>query len=269
MGISESQVPGTQLIGRATALLRLVAEHHWEGITLADLVRQSGLERPTAHRIISALIHEGLVQRASKSRKYYLGSFCSELSSMLADERGVRGVCQPVLDRVSRNTGNSSFLIIKLGYEAFCLSRSIGSYPIQVLGVKVAHRQPLGVGAGGLAILSALDDAERTAVYKANADRYAQYGALTLATLKAHVSATQKRGYSVVGHYSVPGVIGVGITLRNELGDPIGAITTASVEHRMQRDKQQEAAHLLSKEIGLIQDQLSRLGQLLGGDKTI
>lgn len=40
----------------------------------------------------------------------------------------------------------------------------MGTYPIQILAVQVGTRQPLGVGAGGLALLAALPVEEIEAI---------------------------------------------------------------------------------------------------------
>jgi DNA-binding IclR family transcriptional regulator len=130
---------------------------------------------------------------------------------------------------------------------------------VQVLTVNVGNRQPLGTGAGGLAILSALSDAERAECVRANAKRITSYGALTESTLRALVRATQARGHAIIGHYNVPGVIGIGVAMRNAAGDVVGAITTASIDSRMSRDDQQASAASITKHLARIQSALDIL----------
>src|SRR3989338_8089718 len=52
--------PGTQTIQRASLLMRLLASRSRGGLRLADVVRDSGLEHPTAHRLLKGLMAEGL-----------------------------------------------------------------------------------------------------------------------------------------------------------------------------------------------------------------
>ena len=48
---------GTQSVERALSLLSLVGRGGAQGVTLAEVVAQSGLNKPTARRLLLALIH--------------------------------------------------------------------------------------------------------------------------------------------------------------------------------------------------------------------
>lgn len=250
---------GTQSIDRTIGVLKHVVANGSHGLTVADLVALSGLERPTTHRIVQALERQGLLKRPEGSKRYVLGDYCRQMAVAFADRADLRTVCEPALRGVSEETGNSAFLIGRIGFESICLARVIGSYPVQVLTVNVGSRQPLGTGAGGLSILSTLPDAERNECIRANAKRLGSYGSLTESTLRALVRATQGRGHAIIGHYSVPGVIGIGIAMHNATGTVMGAITTASIDSRMSRDDQQAAAASISKHIARIQSSIDIL----------
>src|SRR5215467_7748462 len=71
--VSESLPAGTQSVGRALAVLKLLAgsPNELSGNAIANAVR---LSSGTANRLIRALIAEGLVARNPVSECYYLGS---------------------------------------------------------------------------------------------------------------------------------------------------------------------------------------------------
>jgi DNA-binding IclR family transcriptional regulator len=234
MNTTESR--GTQSIDRTIGVLKHVVANGFHGLTVAELVDLSGLERPTVHRIVQA-----------------------QMAAAFADRVDLRTVCEPVLRGVSEETGNSTFLIARMGFESICLARVVGSYPVQVLTVNVGMRNPLGVGAGGLAILSTLPLDEQNECIRANAKRLGSYGSLSESTLRAFVRATQRRGHAVIGHYNAPGVIGIGMTMRNASGNVLGAITTSSVDSRMSREDQQNAALSIARQIERVQSRLDIL----------
>ena len=64
---------GAQSMRRALNLLRLLAEHHEDGITLTEVLSASGLERSTAHRLLSSLVEERFAERDPDSKAYRLG----------------------------------------------------------------------------------------------------------------------------------------------------------------------------------------------------
>lgn len=258
-GSSRPPARGTQTLERALALLKHVAAAGPTGLRLADLVARTGVERPTAHRMMRALVEMQFVAQPPGSKRYVLGEYCRELAAAFVDRQDVRAICGPVLKAISEETGDSAFLIVRAGLDSLCVARSAGSYPIQVLAVRVGNRMPLGIGAGGLAILATLERGEQASIIQANARRVEGYGTMTGSTLKAIVAATQRRGYAVIGHYSVPGVIGVGVALRNAQSIAIGAITTASVESRMSRTDQLRAVQCIERKIAEVQLRLDVL----------
>jgi DNA-binding IclR family transcriptional regulator len=77
--------------------------------------------------------------------------------------------------------------------------------------------------------------------------------------LRALIHATERRGHAVIGHYGVPGVIGIGMAMRNATGAVMGAITTASIDSRMTRDDQQNAALSIARHIERVQSRLDIL----------
>ena len=56
-------VRGAQSVHRVALLLRAIASSQEAGSRLVHLARQTNLERPTIHRLLRGLIHEGLVDQ--------------------------------------------------------------------------------------------------------------------------------------------------------------------------------------------------------------
>jgi len=65
-------VQGAQVVSRVAALLRIVGRKP-EGSPLVELVRESGLTRPTAHRLLTSLAAEGLLDQDPHSGNWVLG----------------------------------------------------------------------------------------------------------------------------------------------------------------------------------------------------
>lgn len=256
---ANDQRTGTQSLDRAIGLFKLIVSAGESGLRLADLIQMTGMQRPTASRMVNALVAQGLLARRHNTNQYILGEYCRELVASLSLPSDLRVVCDPVLKAISEETGNSSFLFVPADCDTLCVSRQIGNYPIQVLAIRVGHRQPIGVGAGGVAMLSALPHVECERIIKSNELRLSGYGNLNTSILRAMLRSTRERGYALMGHYSVPGVIGVGIPLLNGKGEVIGAITTASVDSRMTRSAANCAVTCARRELEKVQARLNHL----------
>ena len=153
----------------------------------------------------------------------------------------------PVLDSVSTGCGDAAFAVVRDGGLSHCIARHVGSYPVQVLVIQVGTRQPLGVGAAGLALLSALADRDVEAVIDVNAPTLALYRGMTQARLRALVAATRERGWSLVGNHATQGVLAVGLAVYDRDGDVVAGISVATTEARMPKERQRKILQLIRK----------------------
>lgn len=204
-----------------------------QGVRLVDLSLQMGLERPTAHRLLKTLTLEGMLVQDVKTRRYSLGPLLFELGISATHQFNLKDICQPVCSALAEQTGDTSFLFVRSGLDAVCISRTQGTYPIQTPSVPVGSRQPLGVSAGGLALLSALPEDEVQTVIKAVEPRLAAYGDLDTEKLMELWALAKVNGYASTGNHAVPGVRAIGLPIFNLANSPIAAITVAATQTRM------------------------------------
>lgn len=245
-------VGGTQGIRRVVGLLKTLAEHRDPGLKFVEVARLCGLEPPTAHRMLKALAAEEMVLRDPRTRRYRLGALVFELGMAAAPQFNLVEVCAPALRRLADETGDTSFLFIRRGHDAVCISRVQGHYPIQTPFVTVGSRQPLGVNAGGLALLVALPPQDVGALLAATAPRLGAYGQLDAEDLRQAVAQCRARGYAAIGEKAVPGVTAIGLAVRNNLGAPVAALTVAATSNRMTPVRQMEILPLLQREVAAV-----------------
>ena len=226
-------------------LFKLVVAHHPTGIRLTDLARLSGLERPTVHRLLASLVREGLLAQQETGKRYVLGHYCGQLAVAARNEAPIQDTYAPLLKDIAEATGDATFLVVQSGFDTLCIARAVGTYVIQALAVSVGHRQPVGVGAGGLAMLAEMPARDTETLIRANRDRLPYYRELTPPKLRAMVQQARTDGYAVIGNYAVAGVVGVGVALRNPAGQIIGGLSVASVQPRMDRERQARVAQTM------------------------
>ena len=233
---------GTQTLERGVELLKLVAAHHPDGLRLTDLAALSDLERPTAHRLLACLMREGLVTQQESGKRYLLGQYCQQLATATTNEAPVQNLYGPLLEEIAHTTGDATFLVVQSGFDTLCIARAVGTYVIQALAVSVGHRQPIGVGAGGLAMLAAMPTRDAEALIRTNRERLPYYRNLSMTALKNMVTQARTDGYAVIGNYAVSGVVGVGVALHDAMGNIIGGISVASIKSRMGKERQEQIA---------------------------
>lgn len=240
-----------QSLGRAIELLRLISSEHMQGARLSDLVAASALPQPTVHRLLKQMVEGGLVMQDAQ-RRYRLGHFAYELGLVASAHFNLRDLCAPHLGRISAETGDTAFLIVRSGADSFCLDRQSGSFPIQVLTVQVGKRRPLGIGGGGLALLSFMPQEELPAVLDRIEPHLAQYGGLTRQILLELVDEARARGYARITNYAVAGVTSIGVPIRDRTGSVVGAISVSAMAVRMQA-REETVVQIMQREIAALQ----------------
>ena len=217
-----------------------------EGLRVVELCRQTGLERATVYRLLASLQEASYVSKISAYR-YAPGERWNALipSTQLREDLAVQ--LKPVLAAVSASCGDAAFAVVRDGGLSHCIARQVGTYPVQVLVIQVGTRQPLGVGAAGLALLSALGEREVEAVIDINGPALALYGGMTQERLRMLVGATRERGWALVGNHATEGVLAVGMPVYNHSGDVVAGVSVATTEDRMPRDRQRKIVQAMRK----------------------
>jgi DNA-binding IclR family transcriptional regulator len=234
---------GTRALRRGLTLLDAILAGGKDGLRVVDLCRAAGLERPTVYRLLATLIECGYVVQRGRFR-YGKGPRLAALPQR-GESADLAERLNPVLARISQNCGDAAFGIIRDGSLSRCIARHVGTHPVQVLVIQVGTRQPLGVGAAGLALLAALPDPTVDDVIATNAEVLAQYGGMTPDRMRILIRATRERGYSVIGNHATRGALAVGMAVADRDGEPVAGISVATTLARMPRERQQLLARVM------------------------
>lgn len=252
--VTAGRASGSQVVQRVALLMRLVAAGQRSGLRLADLHRAAGLERPTAHRLLQALVGERMLRQDGESRRYFLGPAMYEMGLAASPQLALRDICHPHLERIAQITGDTVFLTERSGLDGVCTDRAEGNAPIKAYVLEVGKRRPLVVGGGASAILSAMDDIELDRVCRANLERtLKRFPRYSEAVLRRSIARARARGYVLSKVLELPDVRTVAVPVREPGGAPVAAISVSSVATRMSDERAGEVAALLRAAVGAIE----------------
>lgn len=243
--MSDRAIGGVQTVTRAVQVLKIIARHAHGGLRLTEIAALMDMPAPTAHRLLKGLVREGMLTRLAGAHRYVLGPLVFELGLAAAHQFNLNEVCAPILERLAQQTGDTAFLFVRSGNDAVCIGRVQGTYPIQTPVVPIGGRQPLGVNAGGLALLSCLPDEEVSHVLAAVAPRLSVYGNLDADDIRRHCLRSRAQSYAWISNHAVPGISAVGLPILNAQGTAIAAITVATTQSRMTESRVAEILPML------------------------
>lgn len=229
---AETALSGAGLVRRTAVILRALATVGSRGAPLTSLARAVGLPNATVHRLLAQLIEERLAMQIEGSRRYAIGPLAYEIGLAAAQQFDMRGLFSPVLAELAHKTGETVYLILRSGHEAVCIDRVEGLSPVRVVKLQIGSRRPLGLGAGGLAILAALMPDEVERVLRRVVGPIEREWHLSEAFLRSSVQAAQQAGHATIRNRITPGVTAIGRSFRDGLGRVFGAVSVAAANER-------------------------------------
>jgi len=143
----DRQRAGIQSLARAFAILEEVARHR-EGIGLADLSKRVGLHNSTAFHLAKTLTSLGYLRQGRETKRYRIGRPLFALAASCLDEIEMVNVATPILEDLSRESGESAHFAVRMGDAVVVIARTSGPGAFQLTDrvgvVRPAHCTALG-----------------------------------------------------------------------------------------------------------------------------
>ncbi|OMB93535.1 IclR family transcriptional regulator [Mycobacterium colombiense] len=202
-------------------------------LTLAQIVRRTGLPRSSAHRMLERLVQLRWLRR--NGRDYELGMRLVELGSLAVHQDRLVRAAGPLLGELHRATGLVVHLAVLDGADVVYLEK-IGDQMAGVIPTRVGGRQPAHCTAIGKAILAYEgEDAHRTGQVGPQA-RLTKYSISTTPQLAAELAKVRAHGVAFEREESLLGFGCVAAPIGGP-GEAVAAVSVCGPMNRMRFDQ--------------------------------
>lgn len=242
-----SGFPGAQSPARLIAVLRLIASHHEQGLAINELAHSSGLNRTTARRLLMVLTQSGFAARDEHSGRYRLGVEAMFTGMAAMTKPPIFEVCRPAMESIARRTGDSVFLIVRIGDFAHCLHVEAGNHPLYAHSLMTGQVRLLGQGTASLALAATLRDRDLEQIYQRRSLDYEAAG-ITQDRLRQMVAHTRKLQHSESVNLLTTGAVGVGVAICVQ-SDHVAAISVATHASKMTDEHKRAVLKVLEEEL--------------------
>jgi IclR family KDG regulon transcriptional repressor len=150
---------GIQSLERAFAILEEIARDS-EGVGLSELSKRVGLHNSTTFHLVRTMTALGYVEQSKDSKRYRIGRRLFTLAAGALDEITLVGVATPVLESLTRATGECSHFAIRSGDNIVVLAKTVGSGMFQMAD-RVGVVRPAHCTALGKVLIAALTPEQR------------------------------------------------------------------------------------------------------------
>ena len=251
----EDKATGT--VKRAFSILRALGTLQSGGGRVTHLAKATGLTPATTHRLLQSLVAERVVEQDPATRLYRLSLDFFTLAAKAGNAMDLRAVCRPALLRLCASLGDTIFLLVRSGFDAVCLDRSEGPFPIRSFTGDIGGRIPLGMGQGSLAILAFLPEAEREEVIRYNLPRVREHGVYDEVYLRTEIARVRELGHAGHNTQLLDGMAGVGVPLLDHEGRAVAALSVGTLSSRLSPDRLPTVVQLLKREAALLATQIN------------
>ncbi|PUB38068.1 IclR family transcriptional regulator [Pseudomonas sp. GV047] len=254
---NQSPEAGLTAASRLFAVLRALADTPEGGERVTQLAVRIGLSQPTTHRLLRSLIDEGMVEQDVNTKRYRLSLDLFALAARAQNAGNLRDLVRPALLRLSATLGESLILLARSGFDAICLDRTDGPYPIRTFTGDIGGRVALGVGQGSLAILAFLPDEERDAVISYNMPRLKDFHHYDEVFLRSEIENVRRAGYASRLTGALPGMAAVGVPIFDRSGRVVAAISASTISDRLGPDRLPAVVEILKREAEQVGSRIS------------
>jgi DNA-binding IclR family transcriptional regulator len=221
-----------QVIGRMLTVLKVLAGSG-EPVALKALAKSAGLHPSTAHRILTALLDDRLVERIDPGH-YRLGLRLLELGNLVKARIDVREHALPFMRKLHEATGEAVNLSVRRDDEIVYIERtSSGRALMRVVNI-VGAKAPLHITAVGKLFL--LEDgaqglrgyAERTRLPAHTRNTYT-----SITALGRELTRVRKLGYAVDNEEAELGVKCIAAGVRDDARVMVAGLSVSAPTDRL------------------------------------
>jgi IclR family transcriptional regulator, acetate operon repressor len=191
---------------RLIALLEVIAARD-QRHSLQSLVEETGLPKPTVHRMLQQLEAAGLLQRESDARHYGTGTRLRRLAENLLLNDSHYGARHAVLRRLVEEVGESCNITSLSGSEVIYLDRVETVAPLRFY-LRAGSRVPVHCSASGKVMLAHMTASQRRRLLANEPfEKFTPKTLIDFATLEAEIQLVKKQGYALDDEEFLPGLV--------------------------------------------------------------
>ncbi|MDD2875211.1 MAG: IclR family transcriptional regulator [Azoarcus sp.] len=221
---------------RLFALLEVIAQKN-QFFSLHSLVEETGLPKPTLHRMLQQLESAGMLQRDGDGRHYSTGMRLRRMAEQLLLNNTVHGARRAVLRQLVDEVGESCNLTALSGSEVLYLDRVETPAPLRFY-LHPGSRVPAHCSASGKLFLGQMSPSQRKRLLEHTPlEKYTARTLTTFEALDAEVERVSRDGYAFDDEEFLPGLFCLAVLVPNPHGRSNTGLAIQAPVMRLSHDK--------------------------------
>lgn len=214
---SQASISGDTPTLRLFALLEVIAEKN-APFTLQNVADETGIPKPTVHRMLQQLESAGILQRTGQGRHYIVENRLMRLAENLLINNTTQGARHAVLTNLVNQVGESCNITALSGGEVLYLDRVETAKPLRFY-LHSGSRVPAHCSATGKLFLSQMTPSQRKRLMSvAPLEQFTRDTITDYAKLEQEIEHVRKQGYAFDREEFLPGLLCIGVLIPTQQG---------------------------------------------------
>ena len=210
---NEGDTPTLRLLG----LLEVIAERD-RLVTLQELVEETGLPKPTVHRMLQQLESAGMLQRDGDNRHYSTGLRLRNLAESLLMNSTIHGGRHAVLSDLVGDIGESCNITALSGNQVLYLDRVETTAPLRFY-LHRGSRVPVHCSASGKLFLSQMSASQRQRLLgHSPLERFTDNTLTSAEALAPDLQQIRSNGYAIDNEEFLPDLLCIAVPVARDTG---------------------------------------------------
>jgi len=168
-----------------------------KGFDLVELTHRLGYPKATVQRMLLTLKSQGYVKQNENTKQYSATIQLFQLGHRVLENNDLFTTAQPIIEELSRQTGESVFVLVRNHLDVVVSAKATGSYSLRQ-DEQIGYRYKSYNSASGQTILANLPQSERQKLFRGHRMKPNTTNSPTTYTqLKPKFEDIQRQGYAV------------------------------------------------------------------------
>lgn len=238
-----------QSLARALSILNTLSENAG-GMTLTDLAQTNSLAPSTAHRLLTTLQQERFVRFEPAGGVWQVGVQSFIVGAGFLRARDLVATARPFMHRLMEEHGETVNLAVEDRGQSVYLSQ-VECQEMMRAFARPGARVPMHSSGVGKALLAAMSASKvEKIIDRHGLDRKTDKTLVSMPTLMANLAEIRQRGFAIDDEEQSVGLRCVAAVIRDEYGDPCGAISMSGPMARLVDSRVAQLGAAISKAAG-------------------
>ena len=186
-----------QIVHRIASVLHAFGQHGQGPLGITDLANATNLPKSTIHRLVTALVNEGLLIQDEDSHKYALSLRITALGASILSSHMVRKAARPILMELRDQTRESVHLAVLEGMEAVIIDTEDSYFFVRTVNVPGQYLPAHAVSTGKALLAYQWETRLREVIAHSTLTRYTAQTITDPRLLLEELTRIRSQGYAV------------------------------------------------------------------------